>query len=365
MSCFVSTPQVGLGSGAAFLSGFKTVIELGHPLGVGLTSCSMSVSIFLTIAMKNALFDVTHCVGPACWRDVVRLDAVVCGVAFLIAAATFTLRPRVASLSSLDTPRRVRRSSAVSFSGAFHSIDEQEASTATCARACENCSGGLFVFKDPFFWRLAVSDVAGLGCGTFLLASARQLWDNFDPASDQSATILTVRGVARMCVVICCAVLFCVLCCFVCCVFVYVCWGRVVRCVCAVAPWVSRPGFFASHVSAHTQVFSILAAIGNVGYPILADALSSRGLISRVRLMACTLAVFGCVFVTVALLNHAYGGGRATPAVRSTMFALFASVGFGFGAALVGFPVCVSTVFPVKYFGYVGGFPPQSTCLVR
>ena len=51
------------------------------------------------------------------------------------------------------------------------------------------------MFRDSFFWRLAVADVAGLGCGIFVLASARQLWASFDPHSDDSALILKVRCV--------------------------------------------------------------------------------------------------------------------------------------------------------------------------
>lgn len=103
------------------------------------------------------------------------------------------------------------------------------------------------------------------------------------------------------------------------------------------------------------QVFSILAGFGNVLYPVLSDFLSRRQYITRVRLMAATLALYACVFLAIALINNSVGNSPAhTPpseTLRWTMFVLMCSVGFGFGAALVGFPVCVSSSFPVEYFG--------------
>lgn len=183
---------VGLGSGAAFLSGFKTVIELGSPLGVGLTSCAMSASIFFTIFLKQTTLSITGCEGVTCWRQVVRADGIVCGVAFLLAALAFTLRSKVEGLDTPTAGRSRRASSVYSFgSGAFKELNQEPQSS--LKQACTGCIGGLFVFKEPFFWRLAVADVAGLGCGIFVLASARQLWAAFDPTSDDSGTILKVR----------------------------------------------------------------------------------------------------------------------------------------------------------------------------
>ena len=101
------------------------------------------------------------------------------------------------------------------------------------------------------------------------------------------------------------------------------------------------------------QVFSLLAAIGNVGYPVLADFLDKRAVVSRVRLMGITLFVYGCVFTGIWLMTHLHGGGNPSDTMKWIMFCLMSSVGFGFGAALVGFPVCVSVAFPVEYFGYV------------
>ena len=101
------------------------------------------------------------------------------------------------------------------------------------------------------------------------------------------------------------------------------------------------------------QVFSLLAAIGNVGYPVLADFLEKRAVVSRVRLMGITLFVYGCVFTGIWLMTHLHGGGNPSDTMKWIMFCLMSSVGFGFGAALVGFPVCVSVAFPVEYFGYV------------
>lgn len=323
---------VGLGSGAAFLSGFKSVIELGNPLGVGLTSCAMSVSIFLTIAMGNALMDSEDCHSPACWRHVVRLDAIVCGLAFLLAGGALSLRWAVPALVALDNgsagadtaladhvsedaeaPRRRhvsgdsdpsaagkhrfaerrRRSSAYSLGSA--SVGRPDRARRGCSKTCAACYGGLFVFRDLFFWRLALADVAGIGIGVFVLASARQLWSSFDAESNEGPAIL--------------------------------------------------------------KVFSVLAAVANVAYPVLADVFHRRGWISRIRLMGVTLAIYGVVMGAILLLNMHAGQGetdtRPSAGSRTAMFALMASCGFGFGAALVGFPVCVSSTFPVEFFGTI------------
>lgn len=102
----------------------------------------------------------------------------------------------------------------------------------------------LRIFRKPFFLACFFANLVGVGSAVFIIASARQLWRNFDPneaTKDRNQTILVL--------------------------------------------------------------FSIFTGVGNVAAPIITDALHKRGIARRSRQLAGILLYHGLVFAILALLT--------------------------------------------------------------
>lgn len=108
---FLAYTIVGFASGATFISSLGTAISLGRPIGIGvraprhssspccpsprppaplqLVSLSMSISMSVAVTATN-IYAVNMCEAkeePRCWRQYMRLYALMCAVAFLTGIA--------------------------------------------------------------------------------------------------------------------------------------------------------------------------------------------------------------------------------------------------------------------------------------
>jgi len=232
----------------------------------------MSLSLSVTIGLTNQYADMEDCYNDACWRDYVRVYAGACAVAMYVGALGLLIanryngpqddgafeRPRTISLD-LDMP--VYKS--------------------------------LRIFRKPFFLACFFGNLMGVGGGTLIIGTCRQMWRNFnsEPADlDKNQTIMVI--------------------------------------------------------------FSVFTGVGNVLSPVLADILHKRGKLKRGHYMAIILALEAFIFAVLGLLTSV-SSIRHAHASQTAYMIMMASVGFGFGTCLSTYPAILADNFGFNNFGCV------------
>lgn len=202
---------VSLGSGCIFLAALSTSIRYGYPLGIGLVSLTMSLSISFSVLI-NHITDVTSDCSPdsdTCWRRYMRSYAVligaVCVVGTIALAGCGRKKSEASPAPELDSgpapdygteDGRVRdaehgdSAGPLSLAGDDDAATGRTTSTATASTATVfdprqrmqstnvplSLRGATRIFKKPFFWALFWGNLSGLASGMLILTSALQMW---------------------------------------------------------------------------------------------------------------------------------------------------------------------------------------------
>lgn len=94
MSLFICVFQ--LGGGCSFLAALSTAIAIGRPLGIGLVSLAMSLSITFTVGITKTYSNMHgSCKDePHCWRRYMQVYAVCCAVLYTVGTLALALYRR-------------------------------------------------------------------------------------------------------------------------------------------------------------------------------------------------------------------------------------------------------------------------------
>jgi len=159
---YVSSPAVialcygvvGVGSGCAYLSALQTAINLGYAVGIAMVSLCMSLSLSVIIAVTNGYANAEDCQVAGCWRDYLRVYASVCAGAMYVGSlglmiANWYQGPQ--DDGALERPRKI-------------SLDLEMPLWRT-----------LRIFRKPFFLACFVGNLLGVGGGTLIVSTCRQV----------------------------------------------------------------------------------------------------------------------------------------------------------------------------------------------
>lgn len=144
-----------------------------------------------------------------------------------------------------------------------------------------------------FFFCLVLGDMAGIGCGLFVITNATDLWASFAGSPSYQ-------------------------------------WSNAI-----------------------VIAFSVLNGLGNVFSPMVSDALFHRHVTSRTRFLSYLLVAAAAIYLGLGLLAGHYDDAKATPstAAKVAFVALASSVGIVFGSFLTLMPTSVADAYGIERFG--------------
>ena len=160
----------------------------------GQVSLTMSLSISFTVALDKVYGEHADCTyQPHCWRNYVRVYAVVCGGVFAVGALTLLARP------TKPKPRAPSADDAGAIASTL-AVDEEEGGapkTGDSPRSMDrplivaSANGGtrsrslerpmtlwqsMRIFRRPYFVAIFFANTIGLGSGILVITAALQMW---------------------------------------------------------------------------------------------------------------------------------------------------------------------------------------------